>query len=167
MLLVRKILAFWRLPQFAKLWLLPTWLLLGLSRILIRLLAFRRLARRLGVCERAACWIPLLDKRQEMRAAQIGQVVRLAARYTPWQSNCFPQALTARLLLGWLRIPCGLYFGLARGSDTNQLQAHAWVAAGRVPVTGGVSFDQFTVVGCFVAVPHCTARPVWLSFRCL
>jgi len=31
------------------------------------------------------------------------------------------------------------------------MKAHAWVVAGRIPVTGGQSFGQFTVVGCFVA----------------
>ena len=36
-------------------------------------------------------------------------------------------------------------------ADPAGMKAHAWVAAGRVPVTGGVSFAQFTVVGCFVA----------------
>ena len=31
------------------------------------------------------------------------------------------------------------------------IEADAWVAAGRVPVSGGASFDRFTVVGSFVA----------------
>ena len=44
------------------------------------------------------------------------------------------------------------FFGLMRDpADLAGMKAHAWVAAGRVPVTGGVSFGQFTVVGCFVA----------------
>jgi hypothetical protein len=29
--------------------------------------------------------------------------------------------------------------------------AHAWVAAGRVSVTGGMGFFEFTVVACFVS----------------
>ena len=38
-----------------------------------------------------------------------------------------------------------------RDEQTLEMKAHAWVVAGRVPVTGGVSFGQFTVVGVFVA----------------
>ncbi len=44
------------------------------------------------------------------------------------------------------------FSGLMRDpADPAGLKAHAWVTAGRVPVTGGVSFGQFAVVGCFVA----------------
>lgn len=95
--------------------------------------------------------IPLLNFSQEMRAWQISQVIYLVARYTPWNSNCFPQAIVARLLLGFYRIPYTLCFGLMRDPHTGEFKAHAWVAAGRVCVTGGTGFDQYTVVGCFIA----------------
>lgn len=140
-----------RQPVFIKLWLLPAWLLLGVSRGLILLVSFRRLAPWLGVHDGIAAWVPLLDAVQEARALEIGRLVRLAARYTPWKSNCFPQAVTARLLLGLYRIPYTLYFGLAREPAQGEMKAHAWVAAGRVRVTGGAGFRQFTVVGCFVS----------------
>ena len=150
-LLRRKALTFLRHPIFIKLWLLPVWLLLGISKALILAVSFKRLAPRLGVHEGTAPWVPLLDRTQEARALAIGRVVRLAARYTPWESNCFPQAVAARLLLGLYRIPYVLYFGLARDAESGGMKAHAWVAAGRIRVTGGASFRQFTVVGCFVA----------------
>ena len=132
---------------------MPVWLMLGMSRALILTISFKRLAPWIGIHNGQAPWIPLLDRAQEARAAQIGRVVRLAARYTPWKSNCFPQALTARTLLGLYRIPYGLYFGLANDSSTGELQAHAWVATGPVQVTGGAGFGEFTVVGCFVSEP--------------
>lgn len=151
--LLRKARSFRRYSLFVRLWLAPAWLLLGISRALILVVPFRRLAPRLGHHTGAAPWIPLLDRAQERRAQEIGRLVRLAARYTPWQSNCFPQAVTARLLLGLYRIPYALYFGVARAPENTGMQAHAWVTAGRVRVTGGAGFRQFTVVGCFVA-PH-------------
>lgn len=82
---------------------------------------------------------------------QIGRVVHLAARYTPWNSNCFPQAVVARLLLGLYGIPYILFLGVSRVPDTRGMTAHAWVAAGRVRVTGGAGFTQFTTVSCFVS----------------
>jgi len=149
--LLRKAGNFRRHSAFVKFWFLPVWALLGISRALILLVSFKRLAPRLGRHTGAAPWIPLLDGAQEARALEIGRVVQMAARYTPWTSNCFPQAVAARVLLGLYRIPYALYFGLARDLSAGGMKAHAWVAAGRVGVTGGASFRQFTVVGCFVA----------------
>lgn len=149
----RKVFGFTRLSRFSRFWFLQTWFLLGLSKAAIFTVSFRRLAPYLGKSIGVTPWVPLLNPSQESRAWQIGRVVQLVARYTPWTSNCFPQAVTARLLLGLFRIPYALYFGLMRDPDSGEFKAHAWVAAGRVPVTGGVSFGQFTVVSCFVA-PH-------------
>ena len=104
----------------------------------------------LGQTTGATPWIPLLDARQEYRALQIGRAVRLSAHYTLWDSNCFPQAIAARWLLGLYNIPYAVYFGLQRDPRLSEIKAHAWVAAGRIRVTGGLSFNQFTVVGCFV-----------------
>ena len=149
--LAQKFKTFTQQPPFILGWLLPCWFLLGLSRCLILTVSFKRLAPYLGIHDGLSPWIPLLDKPQEQKALLIGRTVRLAAQYTPWISNCFPQAITARLLLGVYRIPYGLYFGLRRDRNTNELNAHAWIATGRVRVTGGTSFGQFTVVGCFMS----------------
>jgi hypothetical protein len=148
-LLLRKGRSFCLLPGFSKLCLLPLWLLLGVSKALIFTISFQRLAARLGQPLGVAPWVPLVDARQRARALQIGRAVRLAAKYTPWDSNCFPQAVAARVLLGLYGVPYAMYFGLARDALTRETQAHAWVMAGPVAVTGGHSFAQFTVVGVF------------------
>ena len=149
MSIARKSRSFLALPLFTQLWLVPAWLLLGLSRAMILLLSFRRLAPWLGKLHQDGALVPLLDSRQEARARTLKHVVQLAARYTPWTSNCFPQAVTARLLLGLHGIPFALYFGVARDADTAAMLAHAWVTAGKVPVSGGNSFGRYTVVACF------------------
>nr|WP_230681343.1 lasso peptide biosynthesis B2 protein [Paracidovorax cattleyae] len=92
---------------------------------------------------------PPLEQRGWRRAQQIGRTLRLAARHTPWQSNCLAQALAARCLLGVFGIPHAVCFGVAR-LDASQLQAHAWVVAGQGFVTGGVGAQRFTCTGCFV-----------------
>ncbi|MDR5906852.1 lasso peptide biosynthesis B2 protein [Halomonas qiaohouensis] len=148
----RKATSFLRQPGFAKRWLPLLWILLGLSRMTILVFSFRRLAPHLGNPVGISACIPLLTPQQENKAAQIGQAIRLAARYTPWVSNCFPQAVTARLLLGLYGIPYSLYFGVMRDPSTGEFKAHAWVAAGRVAVTGGYGFNLFTVVGCYTSL---------------
>lgn len=148
----RKARTFWSQSLFIQAWFLPLWLLLGVSKALIFTLSFRRLAPRLGRQSGVAPWLPLLTAQEEARALAIGRAVRLTAKYTPWDSNCFPQAIAARVLLGLYGLPYILFFGLMRQpDDASGMKAHAWVAAGRVRVTGGTSFGQFTVVGCFVS----------------
>jgi len=148
-ILARKVRSFAGLSIFAKLWLLPVWLALGLSRALILAMSFRRLAPHLGESLGVSTWTPITDEQQRARALAIGRTVRLAAKYSPWDSNCFAQAVVARLLLGVYGVPYALYFGLARDPQTRAASAHAWVRSGPVAVTGGASFGQFTVVGVF------------------
>ena len=146
--LTRKVSNFYSQPRFVKFWFIPVWFLLGLSKVLIFTIPFQRLAPRLGVRTGIEPWVPLLTPKQTHRARLIGRVVQMSARYTFWNANCFPQAITARWLLGLYDVPYVFFFGLSRDtSDT--LNAHAWVAAGPVRVTGGYSFHHFNVVGCF------------------
>ena len=147
--LLRKARSFARRSLFEQAWLLPAWLMLGASRLLILFIAFRSLAPHLGEPAGVGPWLPLIDKRQEVNARRIARVVQMAAKYTPWESNCFPQAVTARILLGLYGIPYGLFFGVAQEPNADGLSAHAWVATGRVRVAGGESFDRFAVLGCF------------------
>lgn len=151
--LVRKSRSFARRSWFEKVWFFPAWLLLGICRFLILFIPFRHLAFRLGMHAGLNSWIPLLDSGKKGRALSIARVIALAACYTPWNSNCFPQAVAAKVLLGIYGIPNSLFLGVTRNLEEGTLKAHAWVAAGRVRVTGGFSFDQFAVVGCFVS-PH-------------
>lgn len=139
-------------PLFIQRWLLPVWIMLGIAKLLIMTIPFRDLAPRLGSQSAISPWLPLLNPEQESLARLIGRVIGLAAKYTPWESNCFPQAVVARILLGFHGLPYILYFGLMRDpADPTQMKAHAWVVAGRARVTGGASFGRYAVVGCFVS----------------
>jgi hypothetical protein len=140
------------MPISALACLIPAWILLGVCRLALLTTPFKRLAPLLGGHLPNCYWLPVLNPRQELRARQISRCVRRAARYTPWESNCFPQAIAARALLGLFRVPYGLFLGVAK-DDSSSLKAHAWVTAGRVHVTGGHGFDAYTVVGGFIS-PH-------------
>lgn len=151
--LARKLRAWQRLPGFVRAWLVPVWLLLGMAKLLIFSVTFRRLAPHLGHAAGASAFLPLLTPTHQDRARLISRAVQTAARYTPWNSNCFPQAVVARVLLGIYGIPYTLCFGLMRDAASGEIQAHAWVIAGPVAVTGGHSFERFTVVGVFTSLP--------------
>jgi hypothetical protein len=131
------------------------WSLLGLSRLAILLLPFSAVRRALGEhhapAAAAAEAAPALDDGALLRARRIGATVQLAARHTPWRSECYPQALTARILLGLARIPHVVSFGVRRDGDA--LVAHAWVHAGGLTVTGGTG-HRYTEVGAFAWAPR-------------
>lgn len=146
----RKVRSFVALPLLTKLLLIPVYLLLGLSRLTVLIIPFRLIAARLGESAGTAAFIPLLSPNQERRALLIGRTIRLAAKYTPWDANCFAQAIVARITLGFFNLPHTIFFGLScEAGDNGSLIAHAWTAAGRISVTGGYGFNRFTVVGTF------------------
>jgi len=147
---LKKLVAFLKKPMFFKLWFIPVWLLLGASKSLINLVSFRRLERFMGTWHGVSPAVPLVTSCQQERARYIGHLVRHTAQYTPWDSNCFPQALTAAMLLRLYRVPYVLCFGLARNQATSEYLAHAWVTSGPVVVTGGFSFNIYSVVACYL-----------------
>jgi len=148
--LAKRVGSFAKLPLFMQLWAVPVWFMLGASKCVVLAVPFRKVASRLGCSVGLEPWIPILSEAQNRRAFQIGRVIRKVARLTPWDSNCFPQAVTARLLLGLYGVPYALYFGLMREAGSSAMKAHAWVVAGRIWVTGGDSFDQYAIVGMYV-----------------
>ena len=149
---VRKLRSFVALPRFVQAWMLPTYVLLAVARVAVLTVPFRVLAPCLGQHCGLASWVPLVDARQRYRARRIGQVVRLAAGYAPWDANCLAQAIAARVLLTLHRIPYAMFFGVKfDGAGTRQMLAHAWVASGPVPVTGGSGFSVYAVTSVFVS----------------
>ncbi len=149
--LVRKLKTFGGQSNFTKLWFIPTWFLLGFAKVVIFCVTFRRLAPFLGRSVGVQAWVPLANPAMQERALMIGRTVKLAAGYTPWVSNCFPQAVAARVLLGLYGVPYAIYFGLLRDKSSLDMKAHAWVSCGRVFVTGGSGHARYTVVGMFVS----------------
>ncbi len=132
---------------------LAAWSLLGLTRLAILLLPFRLVRHALGEHRdpRAGPTVAALDDGTLARAARIGATVRLAAAHTPWNSECYPQALTARILLGLARVPHVVSFGVRRDGDA--LVAHAWVHVGGGIVTGATG-HAYTEVGSFAWAPR-------------
>ncbi|NDJ10010.1 MAG: lasso peptide biosynthesis B2 protein [Acidobacteriia bacterium] len=144
-------------PAFEQMLFPFAWLGLGISRLVVIAVPFRSFAPCLGASREASSWIPLLHAQAELRALSIGKVVRVAARYTPWTTNCFPQAITAAALLTLYRVPYSLFLGVQ--GNPGKLSAHAWVAAGRVRVTGGPGFGKLVVVGCFTRNVQTSSLP--------
>ena len=72
-----------------------------------------------------------------------------SARYVPFKAVCLPQAMAARVMLKRRGVPSVMHFGAARGDD-KPLDAHAWLDAAGVEVTGYPVADKFAEIACFV-----------------
>jgi len=134
-------------------WFILAWLLLGFSRLLIIMLPFSRLTKLFGVHSGLDPQMPICTRDQEARARSIRKATGVAAKYAFWRSDCLPQALTARFLLGLRSVPYAMFLGVNRGETDMKLIAHAWIVSGRVFVAGGAGFNRYKSVGCFVSKP--------------
>jgi hypothetical protein len=128
------------------------WLLV--ARIALLAVPFPRLARRIGD------FVPPSDERvarawQRGSAAdasiaeEIGWATVRAARHVPFKAVCLPQAMAARIMLRRRGVPSVLHFGAAKGRD-RPIDAHAWLDAAGVEVTGYPVAADFAEIACFV-----------------
>ncbi len=117
---------------------------LVVSGVLIRFWRFRVLAAHLG---RHMAESPIDQDRAQLAVAQsIRWAIHATARRLPWHPVCLPQALTAQWMLRRRGITSTLYLGVDPGS---RYDAHAWVRAGALIVTGGPRRPEFVVVSTF------------------
>jgi Transglutaminase-like superfamily len=121
-----------------------SWILLGLSRLaIVGGVPVTRLVGRAGGSPQPATPSP----RDQRWAGLITRQVDRAAARTPWRSECYPQAVAARLELIAARVPHTVFFGLRR-DENRELVAHAWVQIGDRVVIGGDPVG-YTVVAAF------------------
>jgi len=127
------------------------------SRVLLKTVAFPKLARHWGdfvppTDPRAASGLVRLADDQAAMAGKVGDAVRRAARNVPFGAVCLPQAMAARRMLARRSIPSVMHFGAAKGQE-KPIDAHAWLDAAGVKVTGYPVANGFVEMGCFVGAP--------------
>jgi hypothetical protein len=119
---------------------------LGIARLAIMVVPFRRLAPLLGRSmarspqENGAAPAELLNR--------ISWALNTASRHLPWDCLCLAQALAGKAMLRRRRLASTLYLGLAKEGDT-QLKAHAWLRCGERFLTGQSGMQDFTVIATF------------------
>jgi hypothetical protein len=124
------------------------------ARIKVATVPFKKIAKRLGE------FVPPNDARiasvrapappeQARTAEQVGWAVTRAANHIPFKAVCLPQAMAAHAMLRRRGIASAMHFG-ARRSDEKPIDAHAWLDAAGVEVTGYPLSAGMTEIGCFV-----------------
>ena len=72
------------------------------------------------------------------------KALQLCDKYTPWPTECYTQALTAKILLKRRAINSTLYIGFKKGKN-NQFEGHAWLISHENIITGHCDLSQFQV----------------------
>jgi hypothetical protein len=124
------------------------------ARVSLAIFPFRRIARGLGA------FVPPTDPRvlaqaedapvEQVRVARaVGWAVRSSAPYMPFRAVCLQQAIAAQAMLRRRGIASVMHFGAGK-SDDKPIDAHAWLDAAGVKVTGYPVAATFSELGCFV-----------------
>jgi hypothetical protein len=133
------------------------WLLV--ARLSLIFVSFPRLARRFGTVVAPADPRALRAKSanepdQARVAEEVGWAVTRAARHVPFNAVCLPQAMAARIMLKRRGVDSVLHFGARIGRDKmgqdKPIDAHAWLDAAGVEVTGYPVANTFAEIACFV-----------------
>jgi len=141
---MRRLDKFIKLPAADQRLILEAVILLGIARLAIMTIAFKRIAPYLGV--HMAITPKIADAAHDDLIGRVRWAVAIAARHGPWSALCLPQAVAAQIMLARRGIASTLYLGVARADG---LKAHAWLRAGNAIVTGQGDLKQYTIVSTF------------------
>ena len=147
--MIQKFKKFTKLSSEEKKLFLEAYVTLGKMRAAILTVSFKRLTRSLDHKPNREETVALSE--QEMQTAiLIGQAISRAAAYTPWESACLAQSLTAQKMLQNRGIPGVFYLGAMKDEASEEkMKAHAWSQCGDQIITGGGGHEAFTVLSVF------------------
>lgn len=146
----KKIRKFTALSTEEKKLFLEAYVLLGVMRAAILMVSFKRLTHSLEHHIKKKS-LPEVSQTQMKTAEKIGKAIRRAASYTPWESACLVQSLTAQKMLRKRGISGVFYLGVRKEEENpGNLNAHAWTRCGDRIITGEKGFQSFTILSEFV-----------------
>jgi hypothetical protein len=127
---------------------------IGRARLELVFVPFPRIAARLGdflpPSAGASAGIVVGSEATARLAKEISWAVTRAAAHAPFSAVCLPQALAARRMLKRRGVASIMHFGARRGDAAKSIDAHAWLDAAGVKVTGYPVAREFTEIACFV-----------------
>ena len=147
--MLRKISKFSALSAKEKRLFIEAYLLLGMIRAAILTISFKRLTRSLEQSKDRESSEPLTEE-QLQSAVMAGRAIERAANYTPWESACLVQSLTAHRMLKKRGIPGVFYLGVLKDENTEEkMKAHAWSQCSDTIITGAQGHEEYTVLSVF------------------
>ncbi len=147
--MIQKFKKFTKLSSEEKKLFLEAYVTLGMMRSAILTISFKRLTRSLDHKPNKEETTALNEKELQV-AIMVGQAISRASTYTPWESACLVQSLTAQKMLQKRGISGVFYLGAAKDEEGEaKMKAHAWSQCGETIITGGSGHEEFTVLSVF------------------
>ncbi len=148
MIIYRKIRSFLKLDRKTIVLCLIVFPLMGFFRMSILFFPFKKVANRMGKIGEESSSKYDYDKHEYIM--KVSYVVNKMSRYTPWESLCLVQALTAQVLLNAKKIDTTIYLGISK--QEKKMLAHAWLRCGDKILTGGKEMNEFKQIAMFASV---------------
>ncbi len=147
--MIQKVQKFKKLTSEEKKLFLEAYVVLGKMRASILTISFKRLTRSLNH-EAKKKELESLNNEEMQTAKRVGEAIVRASAYTPWESACLAQSLTAQKMLQKRDIPGVFYLGAAKDKESKEkMKAHAWSQCGDTIITGAGGHEDFTVLSVF------------------
>lgn len=145
-ILCRKTKTFIKFDNKYKFMLLEAFILSGIYKMIILIIPSKKMKRYFGTynCESSEN----IENENYKIIRKVGCAVKCVSDFTPWESKCLVQALTAQRMLKRRKIFSTVYLGVTKEGD-NKINAHAWLRSGRIFVTGGNNRYMFTQIAKF------------------
>ena len=147
--MLRKFKKFSQLSSEEKKLFLEAYVTLGKMRAAILTISFKRLTRSLEHFPKKKV-MPKLNESHMQTAKLVGEAIARASAYTPWESACLVQSITAQKMLQKRGIPGVFYLGAMKDEESDaKMKAHAWSQCGDIIITGGGGHESFALLSVF------------------
>jgi hypothetical protein len=80
--------------------------------------------------------------------ADVKTAIFLCNKYTFWKTECYTQALTAKLLLRKFHLPSTIYIGFYK-DENGKYNGHAWLRSYDMIISGGQEMSKFSIQSYF------------------
>jgi hypothetical protein len=134
------------LPVVEQWLLIKAALLVGSTKLGLKLLPFRVLRRLVESLSRPIVWWPASER---FSVEKIAWAVELVSRYVP--ATCLSRALAAQVLLARRGYPVLLHFGAVK--EDGRFLAHAWLESEGQVVIGGHVLEPYIPLGTLESSP--------------
>jgi hypothetical protein len=118
----------------------------AIVKITLSFLPFKYVLKWLGkinVESEVASHIQSVSIRKDIQIA-----IAICGRYVFWKTECYTQALTAKLLLNQYHLPSTVYIGFYK-DEAGEYKGHAWLRSYDIIITGGKKIDKYIVQSFF------------------
>lgn len=142
MSLYTKLQSFYRTDREVKYLFLKAYFLSAVVKFTLVFLPFKKIMNWQGIANVETPMHPDQDSLTYRKSIQ--SAIRLCDIYTCWKTECYTQALTAKILLKSKGIPSTVYIGFQKNDD-GTYKGHAWLRSYDIIITGNLEKELFTV----------------------